>query len=53
MTGTGACVFAMFDDAERAEKVFHELKNEMTLFIAKGLNVSPLRHMVQQLKQMA
>jgi NAD(P)H-flavin reductase len=43
----------MFDDAEQAEQVFRLLQDEMTLFIAKGVNISPLKQLVQQLKQMA
>jgi 4-diphosphocytidyl-2-C-methyl-D-erythritol kinase len=42
MTGTGACVFGIFDTREQAEQVFAEMPADMSGFIAKGTNKSPL-----------
>ena len=42
MTGTGACVFASFDDAERARTVLGKLPAGWRGFVARGLNRSPL-----------
>ncbi|MGB2265087.1 MAG: 4-(cytidine 5'-diphospho)-2-C-methyl-D-erythritol kinase [Glaciecola sp.] len=43
MTGTGACVFAIFDDVESAQVAHDALKDELTVFIARGVNQSPLK----------
>ncbi|QYK00562.1 4-(cytidine 5'-diphospho)-2-C-methyl-D-erythritol kinase [Shewanella psychrotolerans] len=42
MTGTGACVFGSFDTREQAEQVFAQMPADMSGFIAKGTNKSPL-----------
>ena len=42
MTGTGACVFAVFDDHEKAEQVFNKLPSDWHGFIAQGVDESPL-----------
>jgi len=42
MTGTGACVFAAFDDSERARAVLEKVPPEWQGFAARGLNRSPL-----------
>lgn len=42
MTGTGACVFAAFDDGERAQSVLEKVPPEWRGFVARGLNRSPL-----------
>ncbi|QYJ87068.1 4-(cytidine 5'-diphospho)-2-C-methyl-D-erythritol kinase [Shewanella mesophila] len=42
MTGTGACVFGSFDTREQAEQVFAQIPADMSGFIAKGTNKSPL-----------
>ena len=47
MSGTGASVFARFEQYEDAEDVLNkltaaQLKNNWSMFIAKGLNESPL-----------
>lgn len=42
MTGTGASVFAVFDDEISAHSVQQKLPAEWQSFIAKGVNVSPL-----------
>lgn len=42
MTGTGACVFAAFDDSERAGAVLEKVPPEWRGFVGCGLNRSPL-----------
>lgn len=42
MTGTGACVFAGFDDVDQANAVYHQLPNHWHGFVAQGKNTSPL-----------
>ena len=42
MTGTGACVFSVFDDAERAEQVMRRMPAGWRSFAAPVLSVSPL-----------
>ena len=42
MTGTGACVFAEFDNEQQAQEVFAKLPSDLSGFVAKGLNRSPL-----------
>lgn len=42
LTGTGACIFAEFDSRLAAETVYKQLPNNVTSFIAKGTNYSPL-----------
>lgn len=49
LTGTGACVFAEFDDEATAQAVFRQKPKEFFGFVAKGLNVSPLHQMLKQL----
>lgn len=43
LTGTGACVFAAFDNREQAEKAFAELSVKWDGFVAQGMNQTPLR----------
>ena len=43
LTGTGACVFAAFDDKEQAEKAYSELSKKWDGFVAKGMNQTPLK----------
>ena len=43
LTGTGACVFAEFDNREEAEKALTELSEKWDGFVAKGMNQTPLR----------
>ncbi len=47
MTGTGACVFAIFSDEISARRVLDTLPGKWTGFVAKGVNTSPL---LQKLK---
>jgi 4-diphosphocytidyl-2-C-methyl-D-erythritol kinase len=43
LTGTGACVFAQFDSEDTAVNAYQSLKkNEWQVYLAKGLNESPL-----------
>jgi 4-diphosphocytidyl-2-C-methyl-D-erythritol kinase len=42
LTGTGACIFAAFDQAERARAVLGRMPAEWRGFVARGLNRSPL-----------
>ena len=49
LTGTGACVFAEFNDEKAAQAVFQQKPKEFFGFVAKGLNVSPLHAMLKQL----
>lgn len=49
LTGTGACVFAEFDDEKSAQAVFKIKPEKFTGFVAKGLNVSPLHSMLENL----
>ncbi|HEY2627759.1 MAG TPA: 4-(cytidine 5'-diphospho)-2-C-methyl-D-erythritol kinase [Usitatibacter sp.] len=42
MTGSGACVFAAFDDRESAQRVIDALPGTMKGFIAQGLDRHPL-----------
>lgn len=42
MTGTGACVFASFEDQVHAQQVLENLPETWQGFVAKGCNLSPL-----------
>ncbi|WJG08252.1 4-(cytidine 5'-diphospho)-2-C-methyl-D-erythritol kinase [Aliiglaciecola sp. LCG003] len=42
MTGTGACLFAIFDTNNQAQQVKDTLPEDCQAFIAKGVNNSPL-----------
>jgi 4-diphosphocytidyl-2-C-methyl-D-erythritol kinase len=42
LTGTGACVFAQFDSEAEAHKAYQALQNKWQVYIAKGVNKSPL-----------
>lgn len=43
LTGTGACVFAQFDDYSVAKGVVDTLAGKWEVYLAKGVNVSPLQ----------
>jgi 4-diphosphocytidyl-2-C-methyl-D-erythritol kinase len=43
LTGSGACVFARFEDRASAERALRELPRPMTGFVARGLEEHPLR----------
>lgn len=42
MTGTGACVFACFEDQQEAEQVLKKVPAQWQAFVAKGVNRSAL-----------
>jgi 4-diphosphocytidyl-2-C-methyl-D-erythritol kinase len=42
LTGTGACVFAQFNSKEAAVSAYHVLKGSWQVYLAKGMNESPL-----------
>ena len=42
LTGTGACIFAQFDSKEAAVNAYESLKNKWQVYLAKGVNESPL-----------
>ena len=42
LTGTGACVFAQFDSKELATSAYQSLKSKWQVYLAKGINQSPL-----------
>lgn len=47
LTGTGACVFTSFSDESQAKAVFNQIPTEWECFIAKGINHSPLQHLLR------
>ena len=42
LTGTGACVFAAFDEESRAREVATQVEDRWGVFVARGCNRSPL-----------
>ncbi|MDH5446120.1 MAG: 4-(cytidine 5'-diphospho)-2-C-methyl-D-erythritol kinase [Gammaproteobacteria bacterium] len=42
MTGTGACVFAAFEQEQTARSAWQQLSGDWPGFVARGLNTSPL-----------
>lgn len=42
LTGTGACVFAQFETREQAVEAHDALKGKWVVYLAKGMNRSPL-----------
>ena len=48
MTGTGACVFAVFEDKVQAEAILNKLPQGWQGFVARGQNRSPLLARLQQ-----
>ena len=48
MTGTGACVFAGFEQESQAVCLLEQLPEGWTGFVARGLNRSPLQARLQQ-----
>lgn len=51
LTGSGACVFAAFDEQQDAEQVLNELPDHWTAFVARGLNRSPLQAMLDSVEE--
>ena len=43
MTGTGACVYAAFDEETTARQAHEALVDKWSGFVARGMNTSPLR----------
>jgi 4-diphosphocytidyl-2-C-methyl-D-erythritol kinase len=48
LTGTGACVFAQFSSEEAARNAYSSLKSQWVVYLAKGLNKSPLYEKLEQ-----
>jgi len=48
MTGTGACVFAAFESEELARTVYASLADKWSGFVARGVNLSPLKKTVNK-----
>lgn len=48
LTGTGACVYAAFDERSLAEAVVEQVPKHWHAWVARGLNVSPLLFRLQQ-----
>ncbi len=46
LTGTGACVFAMFETQAAAEAAWQQLAGDWQGFVARGVNVSPLKQVL-------
>ncbi|PPI88121.1 4-(cytidine 5'-diphospho)-2-C-methyl-D-erythritol kinase [Candidatus Pantoea edessiphila] len=46
LTGTGSCVFSEFDNKKNAYDTLNLLPKYATGFIAKGINISPLRQVL-------
>jgi 4-diphosphocytidyl-2-C-methyl-D-erythritol kinase len=42
LTGTGSCVFAEFSSKKDAQNVLETLSDNVSAFVAKGRNLSPL-----------
>ncbi|TDQ57029.1 4-diphosphocytidyl-2-C-methyl-D-erythritol kinase [Mesocricetibacter intestinalis] len=51
LTGTGACVFAEFDNEQSARNLFNMKPQKFSGFVARGQNISPLHIMLQNLMQ--
>lgn len=51
LTGTGACVFAEFENAHDARSVLNKLPDWLTGFVARGINRSPLLITLNKQKQ--
>ncbi len=43
LTGTGSCIFAEFDSENSAKLVQQQLPDNVSAFLAKGRNISPLK----------
>ncbi|MDG2914448.1 4-(cytidine 5'-diphospho)-2-C-methyl-D-erythritol kinase [Bisgaard Taxon 10/6] len=51
LTGTGACVFAEFDDEKSAQAVFEMKPDSVSGFVAKGCNRSPLHRWLDKISK--
>ncbi len=43
LTGTGSCVFSEFSSEKKAQEAYARLPDNVSAFVAKGCNVSPLK----------
>ena len=50
LTGTGACVFAEFENEDAATRVLEQLPGHWQGFVARGLNVSPTHSQLREYK---
>lgn len=50
MTGTGACIFAAFDDEDQARAVVASCPTRWRAFAASGMNISPLHRMLEAVR---
>ncbi len=50
LTGTGACVFAAFPDADHAQRVLAQLPTGWVGFMARGCNRSPLQERLARIE---
>jgi len=48
LTGTGACVFAQFSSEAEAKSAYQELSKDWEVYLAKGLDKSPLYKQIEQ-----
>ncbi|VFP83170.1 4-(cytidine 5'-diphospho)-2-C-methyl-D-erythritol kinase [Candidatus Erwinia haradaeae] len=48
LTGTGSCVFAEFYTESAARSILEKLPTEFQGFVARGLNISPLYHILRE-----
>lgn len=48
MTGTGACIFACFEQQQAAHEVLQQLPSAWRGFVARGCNESPVCHALRQ-----
>ena len=42
MTGTGSCIFAIFDSAEKANIVKSQIPDQWIGYVARGMNINPV-----------
>ena len=49
LTGTGACVFAEFNNEQAAQTAFAQKPDDTTGFVTQGCNISPLHRLIEQL----
>lgn len=50
LTGTGSCIFAVFDQREKAEEILQKLPEGCQGFVAKGVNQSPVQQLLTSLE---
>ncbi len=47
LTGTGACVFAAFDERQQADSVYSQVPPHIQAFVARGVNRSPVHNQLE------